>query len=142
MRSRTLVAVFVAAVLVTVLAAVGCSGGGSHALDGTSWRLTGWSVSSLDPNTFTITADFAGGKISGKSAVNSYGGSYTAGPGSAFSVGEIASTLMAGPEPEMRAEQAYTMLLRQAKSFAVKSDTLTLSDANGNESLIFTRAAK
>jgi heat shock protein HslJ len=142
MRSKVRAAVAAVVALAVVLVVAGCASGGSAALDGTSWRLTGWSVSSLDPNTFTITADFAGGKISGKSAVNSYGGPYTAGPGSAFSVGEITSTLMAGPEPEMRAEQAYTMLLRQAKSFVLKGDTLTLSDANGNESLIFTRAAK
>jgi heat shock protein HslJ len=134
------VAVLAAAALVVVLVAAGCAGRGS--LDGTSWRLTGWSLSSLDPNTFTITADFAGGQISGSSAVNSYSGSYTAGPGSAFSVGELTSTLMAGPEPEMRAEQAYTTLLRQAKSYTLKGGTLTLSDANGNESLIFTAAAK
>jgi heat shock protein HslJ len=42
----------------------------------------------------------------------------------------------------MRAEQAYQTLLGQAKSYRLKSDTLTLSDANDNESLIFTRAAK
>ncbi len=42
----------------------------------------------------------------------------------------------------MRAEQAYTTLLRQAKSYTLKAGLLTLSDANGNESLIFTAAAK
>jgi heat shock protein HslJ len=130
------------AAVVAALAIAGCAPRGGAALDGTSWRLTGWSLSSLDPNTFTITADFANGQISGKSAVNSYSGAYTAGPGSAFSVGELTSTLMAGPEPEMRAEQAYTTLLRQAKSYTLKDGLLTLSDANGNESLIFTAAAK
>ncbi len=140
MRPRKAVAVLAAVAVVMVLAVSGCGGRGN--LDGTSWRLTGWSLSSLDPNTFTITADFASGQISGKSAVNSYSGSYTAGPGSAFSVGELTSTLMAGPEPEMRAEQAYTTLLRQAKSYTLKGGTLTLSDANGNESLIFSAAAK
>jgi heat shock protein HslJ len=142
MRSRMLAVVLAGVGLGVALAMAGCGGGGSHALDGTSWRLTGWSLSSLDPNTFTITAEFADGRISGRSAVNSYSGPYTAGPGSAFAVGGITSTLMAGPEPEMRAEQAYQTLLGQAKSYRLKSDTLTLSDANGNESLIFTRAAK
>jgi len=129
--------------LAVALTIAGCVGtGGAASLDSTSWRLTGWSLSSLDPNAFTITADFADGKISGTSAVNSYGGSYTAGPGDAFSVSEMASTLMAGEEPAMRAEGAYTTLLGQAKKYSVKAGTLTLFDAGGNESLIFKAETK
>jgi heat shock protein HslJ len=109
-------------------------------LDGTSWRLTGWSVSSLDPADFTITAQFADGKIAGKSAVNQYGGPYTAGPGAAFSTGDLATTMMAGPEPEMRAETAYLALLAKATSYKLEGATLTLADAGGNESLIYTAA--
>lgn len=56
-----------------------------------------------------------GGKISGNSAVNNYGGPYTAGPGDAFSVGDLASTMMAGPEPDMRSEGAYLKLLSEAE---------------------------
>ena len=117
-----------------------CSSGG-HELDGTTWRLSGWTLSSLDPASFTITATFTDGKISGRSAVNTYGGSYTAGPNGAFAVGEIASTQMAGPEPAMRAEHAYLTLLRQARSYLLAGRTLTLFDAHGNESLIFERAS-
>ena len=47
---------------------------------------------------------------------------------------------MAGPEPDMRAEQNYLKLLAEAKQYAVDGETLTLSDANGNESLIYTAA--
>jgi heat shock protein HslJ len=46
--------------------------------------------------------------------------------------------MMAGPEPGMRAEQAYLTLLSQAKSYALKGGGLTLFDENGNESMIFT----
>ena len=119
----------------------GAGGGGSTSaasLAGTSWKLTGWSVSSQDPNDFTITAEFQDGRIGGKSAVNQYGGPYTAGDDGSFSVGELVSTMMAGPEPDMRAEQAYLKLLAEAKQFKVDGGTLTLSDANGNESLIYT----
>ena len=135
-----LTATFVSLALSAALLAVaGCggSGGDMPTLDGTSWRLSGWSLSSLDPNDFTITAAFADGKISGKSAVNTYGGPYTEGPGDAFSVGDLASTMMAGPEPDMRAETAYLTLLAQAKSYKLDGDGLTLFDENGNESLIF-----
>ena len=115
-----------------------CSAGsGSDGLDGTTWQLSGWTLSSLDPAAFTITANFADGKISGRSAVNSYSGSYTTASKGAFSVGQIASTQMAGPEPAMRAERAYLTLLQQARSYSLASRKLTLFDANGNESLIF-----
>ena len=139
-------AVFVAAAVMT-FAACGGSGASGHALDGTSWRLTGWTLDSLAPDRFTITASFAGGRISGSSAVNTYGGTYSAGSpdssagsGGAFSVGELASTEMAGPEPAMRAEHAYITLLTQARSCKLAGDTLTLFDGNGNESLTFARA--
>jgi len=139
--TRRLTATFVTlAAMVTVLAAAGCGGSESTAptLDGTSWRLTEWTLSSLDPNEFTITAQFADGKISGTSAVNTYSGAYTEGPGDAFAVGELASTMMAGPEPDMRAETAYLKLLSEAKSYKLDGDGLTLFDQMGNESLIFT----
>jgi heat shock protein HslJ len=74
--------------------------------------------------------------------VNSYGGPYALGPGSAFSVGQIASTEMAGPEPAMRAEGAYVTLLGQARAYRVEAGRLTLLDAGGNESLIFEAAGR
>lgn len=115
-----------------------CSGPDS--LDGTSWRLVAWSVESVDPGEFTITAEFSDGRIGGTSAVNSYGGEYGAGPRNAFEVGEIAQTLMAGPEPAMRAESAYHELLRSASSYRLDGTRLTLYDANGTESLVFEAA--
>jgi heat shock protein HslJ len=137
-RRLTATLATLAALSVVLLAVAGCGGSSEPAtLDGTSWRLVGWSLSSMSPEDFTITAQFADGKISGKSAVNNYMGSYTQGPGDAFSVGEIAGTMMAGPEPEMRAESAYLKLLAEAKSHALKDGGLTLLEGGGNESLIF-----
>lgn len=120
-------------------AALGCGGPAENeaALDGTQWRLVGWSLSSLDPNAFTITATFAHGQVSGSSAVNTYGGPYTTGPGDEFSVGDIAATTMAGPEPAMRAEQAYLTLVDAAATYRLAGGTLTLNDENGNVSLVF-----
>jgi heat shock protein HslJ len=135
-RIRTLAAL--AVILATMLALVACSKG--SALDGTSWRLTGWSVSSIDPAQVTITARFAAGRIAGSGGVNSYGGPYRAGPGDVFEAGPFTSTLMAGPEPAMRAEAAFLTLLGQAASYTLHTDTLILYDEGGNQSLIFTRA--
>jgi heat shock protein HslJ len=123
-------------IAVAIIALAGCSRGHA-ALEGTQWRLAEWTLSSLDAQDFDITATFTDGKISGHSGVNSYGGPYALGPGSAFSVGQIASTEMAGPEPAMRAEGAYLTLLGQARSYRVEAGRLTLFDAGGNESLIF-----
>jgi len=111
------------------------AGGGS--LDGTQWKLTGWTISSLNPADFTITVKFADGQISGHSGVNTYGGTYHLGTGGTFSTGPLACTEMAGPEPAMRAESAYFLLLAQVRTFALTGSTLTLRDAGGNELLIF-----
>ena len=125
----------------TVLGTAGCwSSGDAHVLDGTAWRLTGWTMGSLDPSDFTITAKFADGKISGNSAVNAYGGPCTAGPGEAFSVGKLAVTAMGGIGPDMRAEQTYLTLLGGARSFKRSGGRLTLFDQHGNELLVFLAA--
>jgi hypothetical protein len=60
-----LLAALISAMAIVTVAACGTSGGGGHALDGTSWRLTGCTLDSLAPADFTITAAFAGGRISG-----------------------------------------------------------------------------
>ncbi len=115
----------------------GCSSSSGGALNGTQWKPTGWTLNSLNPADFTITATFAAGKISGNSGVNSYSGPYTAGSDGSFSIGQLASTAMGGSEPAMRTESAYVTLLGQAASYKTSAGLLTLFDANGNESLIF-----
>jgi heat shock protein HslJ len=130
-----LVACGVAALLPIV---VGCGSSASNEtpdLDGSSWRLSSWSVSSQDPADFTITAAFKDGTIAGNAAVNTYNGSYTVGPNDAFSAGPLATTKMAGPEADMQAETTYLQLLEAAKTCAVDGEELVLFDADGNESL-------
>jgi heat shock protein HslJ len=48
--------------------------------------------------------------------------------------------MMAGPEADMKAEQSYLTLLAAAKKYRVDGETLTLMDADGNESLIYAAA--
>ena len=124
----------VVAVLVAVV--VGCSRA-DDPLEGTQWRLDEWTLSSLRPADFTITAAFADGTISGRSGVNSYSGPYETGSGGSFSVEALTSTEIAGPEPAMRAEGAYLTLLTQASSYELADGRLTLTDGNGNELLIY-----
>jgi len=104
------------------------------------WLTAAVMTLALSAALLTAAACGGSGKISGTSAVNTYGGPYTEGPGDAFSVGDLASTMMAGPEPDMRAEQAYLKLLSQVESCKLTARGLTLFDQNGNESLIFTAA--
>ena len=127
-------AALLVALLVTALP--GCWRGHGE-LDGTRWILTEWTLSSLRPGDFKITATFTDGQIHGHSGVNTYGGPYRLGAGQAFSLGPLASTEMAGPEPAMRAERAYMTLLGQVRSYRLGQGRLTLFDAGGNESLIF-----
>jgi heat shock protein HslJ len=142
MKLRLMAVPTAVAVTLLLLAVAGCgaSSESGRSLVGTDWRLKAWTLSSLDPNDFTITAAFSSDRISGDSGVNSYGGTYTAGPGDAFSVGALAQTQMAGPEPAMRAEAAYATLLSEAKSYALATSALTLYDKNGNVSLVFESA--
>lgn len=122
----------------TVTVRVGTSPVGEDAvLDGTTWSLEAWPVGSLDPNDFVITARFDDGQISGKAAVNTYSGPYSADASGAFAVGALARTEMAGPEPAMQAEAAYFGLLEQARFHELDGDHLTLQSHDGGELLVF-----
>ncbi len=144
MRRPSAVPLMALALAFAALAAVavlgGACGGGDTdvaTLDGTNWKLVRWSDGGQFPADLTITASFADGRVGGTSAVNSYGGPYTTGPEDEFSTGEIASTMMAGPEPAMRAEQTYLELLQASATFALAGDMLTLYDEFGDEALVF-----
>jgi heat shock protein HslJ len=113
---------------------------GPSPLDGTKWQLSGWSVDSLDPTQFEITATFEKGRISGSSSVNSYSGPYTSGPASAFSVGPLAVGSVGGLGPDKHAEDIYLRLLGHATSFKDNGTVLTLLDG-GNASLVFEKTA-
>jgi len=135
-----LIMAFSAAVLAAAVLGAGACGGDETdpaALDGTNWKLAGWSVSSLAPGDFTITADFEEARISGTCVASSYGGSYETGPGDDFSIGPLSSTMGGGTGDEGRAEMFYIDLLEAVETYAREGDTLTLYDAEGNESLVF-----
>jgi heat shock protein HslJ len=115
---------------------------GPAALEASSWSLRQWSVDAVDPSDFEITARFAEGRMAGNAAVNRYTGQYAEGAcgpdgiGS-LSVGPVATTKMAGPEPAMRAEDAYLGLLAQVRGYRLDASHLALLDANGVGLLVF-----
>lgn len=109
-------------------------------LEGGQWRLTAWTVSSVNPADYAISAVFADGQISGHSGVNSYSGPCNVGPGSALTVGSIMSTMIGGTEEDVSAEATYVTLLGLVKSYRVTAQQLILYDANNTAILIFNRA--
>ncbi|MEO6063354.1 MAG: META domain-containing protein [Thermoflexales bacterium] len=137
-RHRFLPLIVVATI--ALLALPGCAAPAGPSLEGSQWRLSDWTISSLAASEFNITATFANGQISGRSGVNTYSGPVTVGADGAFAIGRLRSTLMAGTEPAMRAESAYLTLLGQAGTWKIANEKLTLYDPGGNESLIFGRA--
>jgi len=126
---------------VAVLAA--CSGGSSAqdptSLEGIQWELAASSVTDVDVSDIGITVNFDSGVISGFAGVNSYSGSFEAGDDGSFSVGTIATTLMAGPEPLMAAESAFLRILGASESYEESDGMLTLRTAD-EETLEFVAA--
>lgn len=105
------------------------------------WRLEGSSISSFNALDFFITSQFADGRISGKSAVNSYSGpvsvSSSSGTDGTLAIGPLMSTRMAGSPEAMRAENSFHTLLTSSTTFSIHGKTLTLKDGSGNEVLLF-----
>ena len=142
-RGGVLVALSVAVMLTgaaLTLALCGCSSGGGS-LEGTSWTLASWSDASSLAGV-TITAGFEDGKIAGRSAVNQYGGPFTAGGDGSLKLGPIASTNMAGPPAAMHAEEVYFRLLDAVTTYNVDGGKLVLSDSAGSALLTYTRSSQ
>lgn len=104
---------------------------------GTKWTLADWSATIADPGGYSITLEFDKRTFSGRSAVNSYGGDYITLPGDKIKISGIFQTEMAGPPEAMQAEGTYFDLLGKVQKYAIKDDTLTLLDENGDELLVF-----
>jgi len=141
-RSPMLFAVACAS-FAALLMVAGCGGtsptADPKALEGVEWTLTDSSMSSLDLSAAGITANFDGAKVGGFSGVNQYGGPYTADDDGSLEIGELASTMMAGPEPAMKAEQAYLQLVAGCDGYLVEGDTLTLLTGE-SETLVYGKA--
>lgn len=95
---------------------------------GEPWYLLGASVSSVQmPEGVTMTFDKA--TVGGQAPVNSWSADYTATATGGLELGPIASTLMAGPDDAMRAEEAYFALLATVDGYtAVEAGELYLFD--------------
>lgn len=136
-RFRFVVGVLMVTLLLAVVAGCG-TGGSTDPLVDSSWKLVAWGDSTVLPAEVEITAQFSEGQIAGNAGVNAYSGAYAV-DGKGFTTGEIARTLMAGPEPAMQAEDTYLSLLGRVRSFDLTGDMLMLKDANDSALLQFER---
>jgi heat shock protein HslJ len=108
----------------------GATQSGAEAIEGVEWTLVslGGEKAAADRE---VSAEFAGGRVSGLASVNRYFASYSV-SGSQISVSEIGATKMAGPEPLMEQEQSFLSALATASSFSRSGDTLTITTAAGD----------
>ena len=99
---------------------------------GEPWHLVGGSVSAVAmPEGLTIT--FEADQVGGQAPVNSWSAGYTSTSAGGLELGPIASTLMAGPDEAMRAEEAYFGLLDTVDGYtAVEGGELYLFDGQMN----------
>ena len=109
-------------------------------LPGSEWQLSSYSdgnavVSGTDINTITLVFTDTG-NINGFSGVNTYFGSYNL-DGNSISIGPLASTKMAGPEPLMTLENVYLNRLGSVTGVDLSADSLSLTDKDGNAVLVF-----
>jgi heat shock protein HslJ len=135
--------IIVSVLIASVLALTGCgsTGGTGGKLEGIRWILKSYEskgATTKAPAGVTIDALFEGGKVGGSSGVNTYSGSYEL-SGSSLSVGKLASTMMAGPQDLMEAEQAYLAALQKTSSYSSTGESLTLLDQGGKEILQYTK---
>lgn len=114
----------------------GCasSGHGKSSLYG-DWIVTelksGGSAVKMPSVSTTIAFEKNSPIVSGFSGVNNFSGSVSLGDGT-ISFGTIAVTMMAGAPEDERFEYAYLDVLKQAKTFSLSQDTLTIAVDQNN----------
>jgi heat shock protein HslJ len=131
---RTKPLTLVLAVLVTMAALLSGCGGAVNApnaatmLEG-SWKLATLNGAAADatvPSTLTMN----GGKANGNAGVNQFNGSYDAPSDGVLTFGELATTMMAGPDNAMKQEQDFLKALADTKKFTTEDGALVLMDGD------------
>jgi len=112
----------------------------SSDLAGTHWALSALNGRILDI-AFESTLAFTGEQAGGNTGCNEYGGAYSATDTGNFAMPEIERTEQGCAEPNVGFETEFFIALAEATSYAVVDDQLMLSNADGAETLIFTRDA-
>jgi heat shock protein HslJ len=131
-------------VLAAAVTGLGCgtSSGGGGRLEGTRWALRSYESAGGArevPEDATVNALFRDGRVSGSSGVNSYSGSYEL-SGDELTIGQLTSTMMAGPQELMDLEQSYLRALERTASFSAGGDELVLYGEDDGVLLIYEKS--
>jgi len=101
------------------------------ALAGSEWKVTEINGQPIVANS-TPTITFEEGRVFGAGSCNRFMGGYTvSGDGLTLQMSQMASTMMACPEPLMQQEGAFLGALGSVKSYSVSGSTLKLTTADG-----------
>jgi len=139
----TAIATLLAALLV---AACGSSSGGGSGSSQAQAAVTGkvWVLDSTrllaGTTDVIVTAEFAGGQITGENGCNRYNGPYQADAATGtMTIGpNLATTQIACPGIRARLEQAYMAALPKVKKYEATTEQLTLLDGSGKALLRYT----
>lgn len=83
-----------------------------------------------------ISFDEASGRVHGNAGVNLFNGTYTL-DGKKLSLGDLATTMMAGPEESMNLESQVLGALGRAESVKTSPDKLQLLSSDGKVLLVY-----
>ena len=111
-------------------------------LVGTEWHLVSTGSGGTQtpvPAGVTATLQIDGTLAGGTGGCNRYMAQVTSSD-TALSFGDIASTMMACPEPQMSFETAYLAALGTVTAYTIADQTLNLLDASGNAVLVYQAA--
>ena len=105
-------------------------------LEGVTWRLTALPGQGVPAGNGAPTARFEGGRVSGFSGCNRFMGGYTV-DRDKLTIGNLAGTMMACPEPAMALEKTFLAALSGAQAANVEGKRLSLTPAAGGTPLQF-----
>lgn len=114
-------------------------GGTGGPIEGT-WELSRYSSGGVLrdlPAGLATEITFDGGRVSGKAAINTYRGPFTAGAEGSLSVGPLASTQIGGDPKAMEVESDYLRALEAADSYTADAATLTIFGTMGETLLVY-----
>jgi heat shock protein HslJ len=104
---------------------------GGAALAGGEWKVFEIGGAPIAANS-APTINFADGRVYGAASCNRFMGGYTVSPdGLKLEMSQMASTMMACPEPLMQQEGVFLGILGGVTGYALDGDVLTLKGADG-----------
>lgn len=127
--------------LVLTILLSACSGSGSAtmaSLAGTHWVLEQINGESVIENALPTLSFRGDQEVGGNSSCNTFNGAFTAKDGK-LTIDELASTMMACPEPEglMDQETEYLKALESSASYRIDGDKLLITDSSNAVVLVF-----